>query len=246
MESFSLLAALISLVLSAVMSLWGLVSPEGRRTRERGTAATSGDTTSRKTYGAGLSSTMMLVLALLCLTMSIAARAAITGHGPFSNMYEFSVAFCWGITASTLYFQWRYRMKVMTTVGVVIALALLAYAYTLPSRHVPLQPALQQSLMLSFHVAAAMVAYTQCHGRDDGREDDAFEGGDVHQIHGTVDCSTCHSSVSGMQMADTASKTLKWVGIGFVGVVVAGMALNYVVARGRLNGPEVDDGKPDD
>ena len=102
---------------------------------------------------------MMLVLALLCLTMSIAARATITGHGPFSNMYEFSVAFCWGIIASTLYFQRRYRMKVVTAIGVVIALALLAYAYTLPSRHVPLQPALQQSLLLSFHVAAAMVAY---------------------------------------------------------------------------------------
>jgi len=159
MESFSLLAALISLVLSAVMNLWGLVSLEGWRAGKHRAAATSGDTTSRKTYGTSLSSTMMLVLALLCLTMSIAARAAITGHGPFSNMYEFSVAFCWGIIASTLYFHCRYRMKVITAIGVVIALALLAYAYTLPSRHVPLQPALQQSLLLSFHVAAAMVAY---------------------------------------------------------------------------------------
>jgi len=159
MESFSLLAALISLVLSAVMNLWGLVAPEGWWAGKHRAAATSGDTTSRKTYGTSLSSTMMLVLALLCLTMSIAARATITGHGPFSNMYEFSVAFCWGILGSTLYFQRRYRMKVVTAIGVVIALALLAYAYTLPSRHVPLQPALQQSLLLSFHVAAAMVAY---------------------------------------------------------------------------------------
>jgi cytochrome c-type biogenesis protein CcsB len=159
MESFSLLAALISLVLSAVMNLWGLVAPEGWWAGKHRAAATSGDTTSRKTYGPSLSSTMMLVLALLCLTMSIAARATITGHGPFSNMYEFSVAFCWGIIGSTLYFQRRYRMKVVTAIGVVIALALLAYAYTLPSRHVPLQPALQQSLLLSFHVAAAMVAY---------------------------------------------------------------------------------------
>jgi len=159
MESFSLLAALISLVLSAVMNLWGLVSLEGWRAGKPRALVGNGDTTSCKTYGAGLSSTMMLVLALLCLTMSIAARASITGHGPFSNMYEFSVAFCWGIIASTLYFQRRYRMKVVTAIGVVIALALLAYAYTLPSRHVPLQPALQQSLLLSFHVAAAMVAY---------------------------------------------------------------------------------------
>ena len=159
MESFSLLAALISLVVSAVMNLWGLVSLEGWRAGKHGTAVGSGDTTSRKTNGTSRSSTMMLVIALLCLTMSIVARASITGHGPFSNMYEFSVAFCWGIMASSLYFQWRYRMKVITAVSVVIALALMAYAYTLPSRHVPLQPALQQSLLLSFHVAAAMVAY---------------------------------------------------------------------------------------
>lgn len=159
MESFSLLAALISLVLSAVMNFWGLVSPGGRRAWKHGVGAGSGDTAGRRTNGAGLSSTMMLVLALLCLTMSVGARASITGHGPFSNMYEFSVAFCCGIIAATLYFQWRYRVKVVTAIGTVIALALLAYAYTLPSRHVPLQPALQQSLLLSFHVAAAMVAY---------------------------------------------------------------------------------------
>ena len=158
-ESFSLLAALISLVLSAVVNLWSLVSLGGLRARKHGTAVRSGDATSRKTNGTSLSSTMMLLISLLCLTMSIAARAMVTGHGPFSNMYEFSVAFCWGAMASGLYFQWRYGMKFITAIGVVIALALLAYAYTLPSRHVPLEPALQQSLLLSFHVAAAMVAY---------------------------------------------------------------------------------------
>jgi hypothetical protein len=49
-----------------------------------------------------------------------------------------------------------------------------------------------------------------------------------------------------MKTADRASRTLKWVGIGFVGVVVAGMALNYLVARVRLKGEGVDDGRQDD
>jgi hypothetical protein len=49
-----------------------------------------------------------------------------------------------------------------------------------------------------------------------------------------------------LKTADRASKTLKWVGIGFVGVVVVGISLNYVVARRRLKGQEVDDGRPDD
>ena len=127
-------------------------------------------------------------------------------------------------------------MRILAAVVLIICLvAIVVISYTVPRTR--LTPAER---------AQALGACTQCHGRDDGREDDDFEGDDVHQIHGTVDCSTCHSSVSGMQMADTASKTLKWVGIGFVGVVVAGMALNYVVARGRLKGQEDDDGRPDD
>jgi ABC-type Fe3+ transport system permease subunit len=127
-------------------------------------------------------------------------------------------------------------MRILAAVVLIICLvAILVISYTVPRTR--LTPAER---------AQAVGACTQCHGFDDDREGGDFEGGDVHQIHGTVDCLTCHSSVSGMKTADTASKTLKWVGIGFVSVVVAGMALNYVVVRGRLKGQEVDDGKPDD
>ena len=159
METFSLLAALISLALSAAMHLWGLIPIRDGRAGGEGESSRTPDTSGDRVGHANLPATLMLAVALLFLTLSIVARAMVTGHGPFSNMYEFSVAFCWGIMAASLYFQWRYRIRVVTTSGVVIALALLAYAYTLPSRHVPLAPALQQSLLLSFHVAAAMLAY---------------------------------------------------------------------------------------
>ena len=46
-----------------------------------------------------------------------------------------------------------------TIIGVVIALGLLLYAHTLPSRPVPLVPALQQSFLLTSHVTAAVIAY---------------------------------------------------------------------------------------
>jgi ABC-type transport system involved in cytochrome c biogenesis permease subunit len=159
METFSLLAALISLALSAAMHLWRLVPVAGARVGGKGQPAGTSDAPGRPASRSALPATLMLAIALLFLTLSTVARATATGHGPFSNMYEFSVAFCWGIMAASLYFQWRYRIAVVTAGGVVIALALLAYAYTLPSRHVPLAPALQQSLLLSFHVAAAMLAY---------------------------------------------------------------------------------------
>ena len=159
METFSLLAALISLALSVAMHLWELIPVRGTRAGGKGQPAGTSDAPGRPASRNALPATLMLAVALLFLTLSIVARATATGHGPFSNMYEFSVAFCWGIMAASLYFQWRYRTAVVTASGVVIALALLAYAYTLPSRHVPLAPALQQSLLLSFHVAAAMLAY---------------------------------------------------------------------------------------
>jgi cytochrome c-type biogenesis protein CcsB len=159
METFSLLAALISLALSVAMRLWELIPLRGTRAGGKGQPAGTSDALGRPAGRNALPATLMLAIALLFLTLSIVARATATGHGPFSNMYEFSVAFCWGIMAASLYFQWRYRIAVVTASGVVIALALLAYAYTLPSRHVPLAPALQQSLLLSFHVAAAMLAY---------------------------------------------------------------------------------------
>jgi len=58
-----------------------------------------------------------------------------------------------------LFFQWRYQTPILSTLAVIVALALLIYAYMLPSRPIPLVPALQQSFLLSTYVAAAVIAY---------------------------------------------------------------------------------------
>jgi hypothetical protein len=127
-------------------------------------------------------------------------------------------------------------MKVLVAAVVIICLgAILAISYTLP--RTTLTPAERTQ---------AMGACTQCHGGENGREGDDLEGGDVHRIHSNADCSTCHAGATGLKTADSASKTLKWVSIGFVGVVAAGMALNYVVVRSRLKGREEGDGRQDD
>ena len=163
MAQYALLAGTLSTALALIAYLFYAFS--GVRAARLAAAGVSMSTgriglvSGPRTASIGVYASLLGWLAFAFLGASLIFRTIATGHGPFSNMYEFSVAFCWGIIASTLYFQWRYRMKVVTAIGVVIALALLAYAYTLPSRHVPLQPALQQSLLLSFHVAAAMVAY---------------------------------------------------------------------------------------
>jgi cytochrome c-type biogenesis protein CcsB len=98
-------------------------------------------------------------LAFIFVSISIIARIVASGHGPFSNMYEFSVAFSWGVIAVSLFFLWRYRIMILGAIGTILALALLIFASTLPSRVVPLVPALQQSVLLSVHVASAVISY---------------------------------------------------------------------------------------
>jgi cytochrome c-type biogenesis protein CcsB len=99
------------------------------------------------------------VMSFIFLTISIIARAILTGHGPFSNMLEFSLSFSWGIMVVGFFFWWRYRLLLLNAISIVIALGLLIFAHTLPSRSAPLVPALQQSLLLTTHVASAVISY---------------------------------------------------------------------------------------
>lgn len=103
--------------------------------------------------------TLITGLALAFLTAALAFRWVATGHGPFANMYEFSIAFAWGALLVHLYFLRRYRQWVLGVIVLPVALALLLYATTNPSTASPLVPALQNDLLLTVHVAVAVVAY---------------------------------------------------------------------------------------
>ena len=112
------------------------------------------DASSLATYG-----TLIAWLALFFLGASLVFRTIAVGHGPFSNMYEFSVAFAWGILAAYLYFERRYHQRAIGLIALPVALALLWYATTIPATADPLVPALQNNLLLTTHVAVAIVAY---------------------------------------------------------------------------------------
>ena len=109
--------------------------------------------------GAGRYGTILTVNAFAFLTASLVFRAIAAGHGPFSNMYEFSLAFAWGALALYLYFELRYRLRTLALLVLPIAMGLLVYATTLPSDITPLVPALQNNLLLTVHVAVAIIAY---------------------------------------------------------------------------------------
>ncbi len=98
-------------------------------------------------------------LGFLSLTGSLIFRTLATGHGPYSNQYEFSIAFAWGASLVYLWLDRKYRARHLAAVFMLVPLGLMAYALTIPASVEPLIPALQNNLLLTTHVAMAVVAY---------------------------------------------------------------------------------------
>jgi cytochrome c-type biogenesis protein CcsB len=95
----------------------------------------------------------------ILLAIGMLIRAYIVGRGPWGNMYEFSVAFAFGIVGGYLFLQRRYPIRTIGMVPLGVALFLLGYAFTLPSTIEPLVPALQNPPLITIHVAMAMISY---------------------------------------------------------------------------------------
>jgi ABC-type transport system involved in cytochrome c biogenesis permease subunit len=93
MESICFIASIISLGVSVLLAIWDLVAVKTL------TAETINGKHLSTASPAPLPRYLhltMVIISLILLTIAIAARAIDTGHGPFSNMYEFSMAFSWG------------------------------------------------------------------------------------------------------------------------------------------------------
>jgi cytochrome c-type biogenesis protein CcsB len=101
----------------------------------------------------------LAVTATGSLGIALIARAIVVGRGPWGNLYEFTVAFAFGICAATIIFDRGSRLSALSTIAYGVALALLAYATTLPNAVVDLVPALQHPLLLTIHVGMAMLSY---------------------------------------------------------------------------------------
>jgi len=118
------------------------------------TVVTRGPSSGFATYGS-----LIAWLGLAFITACLVFRTIAVGHGPFANMYEFSIAFAWGVLGAYLYFERRYHQRVLGLIALPVTLALLLYATTISSIADPLVPALQNNLLLTVHVAVAIVAY---------------------------------------------------------------------------------------
>jgi cytochrome c-type biogenesis protein CcsB len=120
-----------------------------------GGAPTAAESTSAISAIAGA----LAVIATGSLGVALIARAIVVGRGPWGNLYEFTVAFAFGICAATIFFDRKQRLPALSTIAYGVALALLAYATTLPNAVVDLVPALQHPLLLTIHVGMAMLSY---------------------------------------------------------------------------------------
>ena len=99
------------------------------------------------------------VVAIVLLLTYMVIRASITGHGPFANQHEFAVAFTWGVLVTNLFFELKYRVRMLSLVVLPVAAVMLVYALSLDTGIRPLIPALQNGLLLTLHVGFAVIAY---------------------------------------------------------------------------------------
>jgi cytochrome c-type biogenesis protein CcsB len=145
LETTSFVTALVALQLVLVLYTWAFVS-----------ITLSGRPLDKTPARFALP---VLALAWLSLTVSLIARAISTGHVPFTDMYEFSASFAWGILLVVLLAWWRFRSGIISAVGTLVAFALLVFAFCQPSQHTPLSPILNQPWLLPAHVSCAIIAY---------------------------------------------------------------------------------------
>jgi len=159
LESVSLIASLVTVVLAVIFAIYLFIS------QRRSIMAMAGEKLADQVAAAKPRGAMNLIagiltaLTLVFISLAIVFRAIQTGHGPFSNMYEFALAYVWGIVVMGVFFEWRYKTAAVKNVGLIVALLLLIFATVQHAKPEPLVPALQQSLLLSVHVASAVVAY---------------------------------------------------------------------------------------
>jgi ABC-type transport system involved in cytochrome c biogenesis permease subunit len=163
MSEYSFVAALLTTGLGTLVYAWyalsGLHAARMQAADPSASVGLIGIRSGPRTSAIGRYASLLVWLALAALLSSLVFRAIATGHGPFANMYEFSVAFSFGILAAYQWFEHRYQQRILAAVALPLALAMMAYAATIPAGIEPLVPALQNNLLLTVHVAAAIVAY---------------------------------------------------------------------------------------
>ncbi|MPZ24212.1 MAG: c-type cytochrome biogenesis protein CcsB [Dehalococcoidia bacterium] len=165
MEQLSVDLAIAGLITSGLASIAYVVNIVGARVAY-GSAQTSAGTMTiatplRAPRAWGTAGTFFASATALLLLCSLIARTIAAGHPPYTNMWEFTVAFAFGISVFHLGFERRYGQRSLGSLAMPLVFGLLLVAALFfPSRVTPLIPALQANRILAFHVGMMIASYS--------------------------------------------------------------------------------------
>jgi cytochrome c-type biogenesis protein CcsB len=109
----------------------------------------------------GQAATLANWLVVAFLAAALVARWRATGHAPWSNMWEYTVAFAGGTSLAYAIFERWYGQRTLGAFVQPVVLGLLASAAAFfPSGVRPLVPALRNEPLLTAHVAMMVLAYS--------------------------------------------------------------------------------------
>ncbi len=154
--SVLLVASLAVLVASAAAGLGGAVMLAGRRAPATEPALS---TAPMEPAGAARAAMAGVVTATVLLGIALVIRTVLVGHAPWSNLHEFSLAFAMALLVTVLLLSRAYPIGGLAPLAALLAALLVAFGLGLDDRVDPLVPALQQPLLLTIHVGAAVAAY---------------------------------------------------------------------------------------
>lgn len=160
-EKILFMASTYSLILAIVLSLIQIVRnmKKGRKVQQKDSSPSGEKSARKKLTGLETASLYTVEASLVLITLLLVARTIRTGHGPFTSMYEFTIAFVWGILIMGIFFSWRYQTVLICFAAALASAVLMIISNSMSSEAAPLMPALQNSFLLSVHVASAVIAY---------------------------------------------------------------------------------------
>lgn len=104
---------------------------------------------------------VVTVAGFVANTLAAGHRWYISGHPPFSNLYEMLLSFVWTVAALTLFAERKFGVRIIGSITMPLAVVSVLLMQLMPSEVRPLVPALQ-STWLHIHVTLAMLAYAAC------------------------------------------------------------------------------------
>ncbi|HET8524828.1 MAG TPA: cytochrome c biogenesis protein CcsA, partial [Thermomicrobiales bacterium] len=143
----------------------------GRIRLRRAVLATSAGTTitsSSAEFGpgsvsAGRFGTLLAWFAVFFQGLAVLFRIIASHRGPYSNMFEFSMAFVFTISLIYVLFERMYGVKQLGAIVIPIAFGMVLYIWSLPAgmREIQgLNPALQNQPLMTAHVSMAIMSYS--------------------------------------------------------------------------------------